>query len=147
MRPAEGLGARVPTGDHRVLQEFDVDVVSIDALLEDRGLTEVDVLKVDAEGYDLEVLKGARKALEAGHISAVLTEVFFVSYREGQKFFWDIASFLDEVGYYFVNLFDTHETGQRSLHGEHPLGLRFRCSHKRLPVVGCYGTGVRRESD
>lgn len=116
LRPAEGLAERVPTGDHRIVTEFAVNVVTIDGVLTTRGITSVDLLKVDAEGYDLDVLKGAAESLSAGAIGVVLSEAFFVTYREGQSYFWEIAAYLSGHGYYFVNLFDTRETGQGRLY-------------------------------
>ena len=116
LRPAEGLAERVPTGDHRIVEELAVKVVTIDEILDARGIAYVDLLKVDAEGYDLDVLSGAAGSLNSGAIGAVLSEVFFVTYREGQSFFWEVATYLDGHGYYFVNLFDTRETGQGRLY-------------------------------
>jgi hypothetical protein len=71
---------------------------------------------VDAEGYDLEVLRGAASALREQRIKVVLSEVFFVAYRQGQCYFWDIASYLAEMDYRFVNLFDTRDTSQGRLY-------------------------------
>lgn len=116
LRPAVGLESRVPTGDHRVVQDFEVDVIRIDQLLQERGLDGADILKIDAEGYDLEVLKGASDSISGGRIGIVLVEGFFVSYRSGQAFFWDIATYLASHDYYFVNLFDTRETSQGRLY-------------------------------
>lgn len=39
------------------------------------GMTTVDLLKVDAEGHDLHVLKGAASAIAGGKVNAVLVEV------------------------------------------------------------------------
>jgi FkbM family methyltransferase len=116
LRPEVGLGTRVPTGDHRVVQEFEVDVICVDDLLRERGLMGADVLKIDAEGYDLDVLKGAKESIASGRIGAILAEVFFVSYRGGQAYFWDIATFLKSHNYYFVHLYDTRQTSQGRLY-------------------------------
>lgn len=116
LRPAEGLAERVPTGDHRIVEELAVKVVTIDEILDARGIASVDLLKVDAEGYDLDVLTGAAGSLNSGVIGAVLSEVFFVTYRDGQSYFWEMAAYLGRHNYYFVNLFDTRETGQGRLY-------------------------------
>ncbi|MES3032817.1 MAG: FkbM family methyltransferase [Gemmatimonadota bacterium] len=116
LAPVAGLGERVPSGDHDILEQVTVPMVTIDGLIARHGLGTVDLLKVDAEGYDLEVLRGAAAALAAHRVRVVLTEVFFVSYREGQAYFWDIASFLHDAGYRFVNLYDTRDTSQGRLY-------------------------------
>ncbi len=114
--PVAGLGERVPSGDHDILEQVTVQMVTIDGLMAREGISSVDLLKVDAEGYDLEVLRGAMQALREHRVRVVLAEVFFVAYREGQAFFWDIAAFLQEAGYQFVNLYDTRDTSQGRLY-------------------------------
>jgi FkbM family methyltransferase len=51
-----------------------VRVVTLDDELQRLDIDRVDLLKIDAEGYDLHVLRGARRALEAGRIAAVQFE-------------------------------------------------------------------------
>ena len=116
LSPVAGLGARVPSGDHDILEQVTVPMVTIDGLMAREGIAIVDLLKVDAEGYDLEVLRGAQTALREHRVRVVLAEVFFVAYREGQAFYWDIAAFLHDAGYQFVNLYDTRDTSQGRLY-------------------------------
>ncbi len=111
-----GLLERVPSGDHELIREIDVEIATIETLVGRFGLEPLNLLKIDTEGYDLEVLHGARELLSAQTIDVVLTEAFFVPYRVGQAYFWDIASFMREVGYHFVNLYDTRNTSQGRLY-------------------------------
>ena len=59
---------------------IEVPVVSLDDFFEGKGLPKVDILKIDAEGWDLEVLKGARKTASEADIvlmeASVLNPVF-----------------------------------------------------------------------
>lgn len=116
LRPVDGLNDRVPSGDHIIAHEFDVQAITITSLLDRQPYDRVDILKVDTEGYDLEVLKGSLDLLNSQSVHAVLTEVFFVPYRLGQAFFWDIASFMNDQRYHFVNLYDTRNTSQGRLY-------------------------------
>jgi FkbM family methyltransferase len=45
-----------------------VTISTIDAIVEETGLTTIDMLKIDVEGHDLAVLCGASKTLERGII-------------------------------------------------------------------------------
>jgi FkbM family methyltransferase len=114
--PVKGLAERVLTGDHLIAQEFEVDLVTVTTLVKKFNLTSIDVLKIDTEGYDLEVLKGAIEVIVAKLPKIVIAEVFFVPYRQDQAYFWDIAAFMEENGYHFVNLYDTRETTQGRLY-------------------------------
>jgi FkbM family methyltransferase len=114
--PAKGLAERVPTGDHLIAEEFEVDLITVTSLVKKFNLTSIDLLKIDTEGYDLEVLKGAIEVIEAKLPKIVITEVFFVPYRQDQAYFWDIAAFMEKNGYHFVNLYDTRDTSQGRLY-------------------------------
>ena len=116
LEPFSGVSERVPTGDHRIVERFDVGVITIDSLCASLDLDHIDLLKIDTEGFDLEVLRGARKVLERNSASVILSEVFFVNYRKDQCFFWDTASYLHQLGYFFVGLFDTRLTTQGRLY-------------------------------
>lgn len=116
LKPAKGLSERVPSGDHEIVSQFDVDLITIDSYLSKYAIDKVHLLKVDAEGYDLEVLKGASESFKKEIIDVIVCETFFVSYRENQAYFWDIARFLQQYDYMFVNIYDTRDTGQGRLY-------------------------------
>jgi FkbM family methyltransferase len=123
LKPVEGLTQRVPAGDHEIAQSIDCELRKIDSLDEIVNGQIIDLLKIDTEGFDLEVMKGAQKAFEKGQFQAVLSEAFFVPYREGQAYFWDLAQFMESVGYHFVNLYDCRDTGQGRLYTGNALWL------------------------
>lgn len=72
-----------------------VPLVRGDAWAADHGVAHVDVLKVDAEGYDLEVLTGFEGLLSAGKVRSVLVECEFDRVRpEPHTSFFDLYDFL-----------------------------------------------------
>ena len=75
------------------LEAFDVDVTSVDAYCHKHEIAQIDLLKVDTEGYDLSVLKGARSMLSGGNVSAVSFE-FIPANLKTHVFFYKI---LDEL--------------------------------------------------
>jgi FkbM family methyltransferase len=76
----------------------DVTVVPLDDLLEVSGMTHVDFLKLDLEGHELFALKGARKYLEQGRISALSFE-FGSANVNSRTFFRDMWELLGPLGY------------------------------------------------
>ena len=53
---------------------IDVDVLTLDEYLEDEGIPSVGLVKVDTEGFDMNVLRGAGKTLAAGRIEVIQFE-------------------------------------------------------------------------
>jgi len=62
-----------------------------------------DILKVDTQGFDLQVLEGGQEILKSGMISIIGVEVLFAKNYEKQGYFWDIASLLFNHGYQFYD--------------------------------------------
>lgn len=73
---------------------------------------EVDLLKLDLQGYELAALRGAEALLPRTRL--VLCEVEFVPLYEGQPLFGEVAAHLRERGFRLHNLFDlwTLDSGQ-----------------------------------
>ncbi len=54
--------------------ETEVNIISLDEFIEEKGLTRVDLLKIDTEGYELNVLKGGIKAIRSGTFKVIQFE-------------------------------------------------------------------------
>jgi FkbM family methyltransferase len=126
--PETELLERVPSGDHELKATVEVDQICVDDFIERNQLGSVDILKIDTEGYDLEVVRGAVNSLRRGLVDVVVCEVFFVKYRENQAFFWDIATELASLGFSFVNLFDARNTSQARLYTANAIWVSPRLS-------------------
>jgi len=58
-----------------------VPVTTLDRIADQMGIDQIDLLKVDVEGHEMNVLKGANKMLSQGNINSVLVEVGFSGSR------------------------------------------------------------------
>ena len=75
-----------------------VRCVTIDHYLQDKGLPNVDLMKLDVEGYELPALRGAADALKARAIKAIYFEYFEKCLiRVGPPD--ELIAFLDDAGY------------------------------------------------
>ena len=83
-----------------------VPVATIDDFVRERRLPRVDILKIDTQGYDLEVLRGAAVQLAAHRVGAVLLEVNFVPMYERQASFADLHALLTGHGYRLVDFYN-----------------------------------------
>lgn len=67
-------GERATNRDSRVVGREKVPVTALDAFVGDRGIARVDAMKVDVEGAELPVFRGARKLLERRDAPLILYE-------------------------------------------------------------------------
>lgn len=70
---------------------------SLHEIYEDSNVNRIDLLKIDAQGYELEVLKGGDKALK--EIRIILCEVLFFKHYENQASFEEIYIYLKSKGF------------------------------------------------
>lgn len=101
---AHADGARWALVDH--VGTIEVPRTTVDAFRAERGLERIDLLKVDAEGSDLDVLRGAAGSLADHRVDAVYVEVLFVPVFEGQGTFHAMCALMDEHGYGLFDLFE-----------------------------------------
>ena len=76
-----------------------VETVSLDRFTADQQITDIDFIKIDIQGAELDVFQGGRKALR--DLVALVTEVEFVPVYLDQPLFGDVCRFLSEQGLMF----------------------------------------------
>lgn len=77
---------------------FDVIVSTIDAYCAEKKITHIDFLKIDVEGYEFPVLRGAEKMLGKKAIDRIQFE-FSGATIESRTFLKDFIDLFDEYGY------------------------------------------------
>lgn len=83
----------------------------LDAIAGRLGISRIRLLKIDAEGHDLAVLRGAGDLISRHRIDVVVVEVMFVEIFAGQPLFSDIVGFMGGHGY---RLFDLRQIKKRN---------------------------------
>ena len=111
--PNLGLTQRYTMTKFQKVDQVSLKTASLDTLLFGRRQSEEywgEFLKLDTQGTELEILKGARRTLSERSV-AVFSEVEFCQIYEGQKLFSDIELYLREFGFSFYGF---TKIGQRS---------------------------------
>ncbi len=85
-----------------VVKELEVPCLTLDAAASKYGFTDAAMLKLDVQGYELEILKSGPELLK--QVDAVYVELEFLPFYEGQPLFGDIDSFLRERGFALIDL-------------------------------------------
>jgi FkbM family methyltransferase len=81
-----------------------VSVRTIDDFCAEQAIAEIDLLKIDTEGYDLQVLEGARSLLTRGRVRFVYSEFNVLQERSHMSggALLPIAGLLDGLGFHLV---------------------------------------------
>jgi FkbM family methyltransferase len=95
---AGNTSSLIRAATHGTVVVRSVAVRSIDGLLAEAGWSDVDILKVDCEGYDYFVLQGASASFRAGRIGVVQFE-YNTSWRDAGASIRQARSFLNQAGY------------------------------------------------
>jgi FkbM family methyltransferase len=96
--PDEAVRKKSAKGNY----EYDlisVAVDTLDAYCTRKKITMIDILKIDVQGAELGVLRGAQKILTENRIRLMYLEVIFADNYQGQSSLVPIAAFLEKFGY------------------------------------------------
>jgi len=105
-----------PTGNDAVVREEVVEVRTLDAFCRERKIENISLLKVDAQGFDLEVLRGAGELFAGNRIAAVFVEVLFVPMYSGQASQQEIFNYLIEKGMKFSGFYGINREDDFYIH-------------------------------
>jgi FkbM family methyltransferase len=78
---------------------IDVLTTTLDQYCKMNDIGNIDILKLDVQGSELDVLKGAENLLQEGKISLIYSEVTFAETYNNQTRFIDIVSYLNKINY------------------------------------------------
>lgn len=84
-----------------------IEVITLDEFVVRNGLFEIDFLKIDTEGYDLQVLKGGLENLISGTVKLILVECGLDPTNTYHVYFQEIVNFLTDKEFVLVGFFQT----------------------------------------
>ena len=90
-----------------------VQMDTIDSYVKQEGISTIDLLKIDVEGYELEVLDGAKEALERHTVKVILAECDFDPEDTQHSYFNDLWNYLRKRNFSFFGLYDVIHYGNR----------------------------------
>lgn len=86
------------------LREYVIKIDTIDNYCAKNGVRRVDFLKIDVEGNELEVLKGAQKMLQEGRIKIVQFE-YGGTYIDSRTFLLDVFNYFSDLNYRIYKIY------------------------------------------
>lgn len=97
------------------VEVIQVPVVTLDDFSRKHSIDKIDLLKIDTQGYELHVLRGAKDLMAGQRIGAISLEVNFAPFYDGQADFTDLHSFMTSHNYRLVGLYDNAYSPEKHL--------------------------------
>ena len=110
------MSSFLPTGKHGwglITNRREVSIKTVDGYCAANGIAQIDVLKCDTQGFDLEVLRGAQQMMARDAIRVVYVEINFAELYVGQAAADEIMSFLRLNGFELVTFYRFHNVDYR----------------------------------
>ncbi len=84
----------------------EVKMITLDAFCQDNNINAVSLLKIDAEGYDLNVLKGGINSLQEQKIDFIEVEVSMNETNVFHVNYFEIYNFLKQYNYFVFGIYE-----------------------------------------
>lgn len=85
-----------------------VPVVKLDDYCLTTNVSSIDILKMDTQGSELAILRGAERLLSENNIKLIYTEAYCKPQYVNQPLLYDIAKYLMQFGYCLEGIYDTY---------------------------------------
>lgn len=97
----------------RKFKLIEVPIISIENYCIENKISEISILKLDIEGFELKALQGCSNLLQLEKIDFIYAEVNFIPTYENQPLIEDIISYLRNFNYYPYNFYGINESKER----------------------------------
>ena len=94
--------------------QIDVQVITIDEYVNKNNIKKINLLKIDTQGYEDEVLKGAQETLKLNKIDIIETELIVGNMYEKTLSFNEIENLIYPYGYKIFAITNHHSNEQHS---------------------------------
>jgi len=86
-------------------KEQTIKIITLDNYCNEKKITKIDLLKIDTEGYEINVLEGAKQMLSSANISMIYCEIGFLKGNNRNTNFGDLTEWLETKGYHFFGMY------------------------------------------
>ena len=97
-----------------ITDRYPVEVITLDEYCRSRDIARIDVLKIDTQGFDLQVLLGGQELMRRAAIHMVFTEVIFSEMYKDLPRFDETYAFFADRGFTLVSLYDFYYQRERA---------------------------------
>ena len=80
-------------------KETEIETITLDTFVEQYSIDEIDFIKIDVQGAELDIFKGGKKLLN--NVLKIVCEVEFIPLYHDQPLFADVSKFLNQNNFMF----------------------------------------------
>ena len=91
----------------------EVEILTLDAFCSARDISHLDILKMDVQGWELNVLRGSSDLIKNGRIHFVYSEVGFNPAEADMQHFSELNDFLEKNGFRLSGFYEPYRSGAR----------------------------------
>ena len=95
-------------GSGEIIGQTVVPVKTIDQFCLENAITQIDILKIDAQGFDFEVIKGAKESIFSNKVKLLYFEIIFSEMYKNVPRFSEIYDFLLDHDFVLISLYQFH---------------------------------------
>lgn len=92
----------------KTVNQIKVQTKTIDKFCSENKISKIDILKLDVQGAELAVLRGAKNLLKTKKIKLIYTEAYFKPQYITQPLFHEISGYLSDHGYYLADIINPY---------------------------------------
>jgi FkbM family methyltransferase len=79
---------------------------TLDSFCEENSVNHINLLKIDTQGFELEILKGSRQMLKSNRVALVYLEIIFSDMYSNLPTLEEIYKFMTQSGFKLVAFYD-----------------------------------------
>lgn len=88
---------------------------TLDNLLDNNSINNINFIKIDVQGSELDIFEGAEKMFKNNFIEFILMELSLKEYNKGTPDFYQYLNYMEKKGFYPFDIFEIHEWQERVL--------------------------------
>lgn len=93
----ETVSSALPESAKENQEYIEIPMYTVDQVINNKGISRVDFIKLDVQGFELEVLKGAENTLKS--VEVVLLEVSLIEINKGAPLIIEVMNFMNDIGF------------------------------------------------
>ena len=99
-------------------ETINVDCTTLDEFCKYKHIDHIDILKIDVQGGELNVLRGANDILKDGRIDLIYTEIIFAETYQNQITVTDLLKFMDSSNFQLFNFYNPKYLNRRLIQAD-----------------------------